>query len=188
VTQLEIENEVGGLVGGRKMTKHDENSCEHYELRLEDAAELAAERGEQIALSADLSTHVASCAHCSEALEAVSVSRSLLRAGFEPTAAPGPFFTKRVMAVIRAEEGRLAAQGSTFWSPMQHLAARIAMVAGVVVMGLTIYAYTFSGSSSLDSSSANATAYELVPHQQLDPQPQSKDEVLMSLVERTNAR
>jgi hypothetical protein len=168
------------------MTKHDENTCENYELRLEEAAELAAERGEQIALSTDLSTHVSSCAHCSETLEAVSVSRSILHAGLEPTAAPGPFFTKRVMAVIRAEENRLAAEGSTFWSPMQHLAARIAMVAGVLVMGLTIYAYTFSNSSSLDSSTTNATAYELVPHQQLDPQPQSKDEVLMSLVERSN--
>jgi hypothetical protein len=69
---------------------------------------------------------------------------------------------------------------------MQQLAARIAMVAGVLVMALTIYAYTFSNSASLDSSSTNATAYELVPHQQLDPQPQSKDEVLMSLVERNN--
>ena len=60
------------------------------------------------------------------------------------------------------------------------------LVASVLVMGLTIYAYTFSNSSSLDSSSVNAAAYELVPHQQLDPQPQSKDEVLMSLVERSN--
>jgi hypothetical protein len=167
------------------MTKHNEDSCENYELRLEDAAELAAERGEQIALSGDLFAHVSNCAHCSEALETISVSRSLLHAGLEPTAAPSPFFTKRVMAVIRAEEDRLAAQGSTFWSPMQHLAARIAMVAGVLVMALTIYAYTFNTSTAVDST-VNTTAYELVPHQQLDPQPQSKDEVLMSLVERTN--
>jgi hypothetical protein len=170
------------------MTKHNENSCEIYELQLEEAAELSNARGEQIALSPDLIAHIDTCAHCSEALNAISVSQSLLRSSLEPTAAPSAFFTKRVMAVIRAEEDRLASQGSTFWSPLQHLAARIALVASVLVMGLTIYAYTFSGSSSLDSSSANATAYELVPHQQLDPQPQSKDEVLMSLVERSNAR
>jgi len=171
------------------MTQHNENSCEHYELRLENAAELAAERGEQIALTADLSAHVSNCARCSEALEAVSTSRSLLRAGFEPTGAPGPFFAKRVMAVIRAEEERQASQGSIFWSPLQHLAARIAMGAGVIVMLLSVYAYTSHVSSSgVDSAGQNATAYELVPHQQLDPQPQSKDEVLMSLVERTNAR
>ena len=167
------------------MTKHNENSCENYELRLEDAADLASERGEQIALSADLIAHIDSCVHCSEALDAISVSQSLLRSNLEPTAAPSPFFTKRVVAVIRAEEDRLAAQGSTFWTPLQHLAARIAMVAGVLVMGLTIYAYTFSSSTSVDST-VNVTAYELVPHQQLDPQPQSKDEVLMSLVERSN--
>jgi hypothetical protein len=168
------------------MTKQNENSCEQFELQLADAAELSAERGEQIALSADLAAHVSNCARCSEALEAISVSRSLLHAGFEPTAAPSPFFAKRVMANIRAEENRLAAQGSTFWSPMQHLAARIAMVAGVLVMALTIYAYTFNSSTSVDST-VNVTAYELVPHQQLDPQPQSKDELLMSLVERSNA-
>jgi hypothetical protein len=170
------------------MTKQNENSCEIYELQLEDAAELSAERGEQIALSGDLIAHMESCVHCSESLDAISVSQSLLRSSLEPTAAPSPFFAKRVMAVIRAEEERHAAQGSIFWNPLQHLAARIAMVAGVLVMGLTIYAYTFSTSSSVESSTANAAAYELVPHQQLDPQPQSKDEVLMSLVERSNAR
>ena len=167
------------------MTKLNENSCEQFESQLADAAELAAERGQQIALRADSSAHLANCARCSDALDAVSVSRSILHAGLEPTAAPSPFFAKRVMAVIRAEENRLAAQGSTFWSPMQHLAARIAMVAGVLVMALTIYAYTFNSSTSVDST-VNVTAYELVPHQQLDPQPQSKDEVLLSLVERTN--
>ncbi len=41
-----------------KMTKQNENSCEIYELQLEDAAELSNERGEQIALSADLTAHV----------------------------------------------------------------------------------------------------------------------------------
>ncbi len=169
------------------MTKHNENSCENFELRLADAAELASERGEQIALSTDLSAHVSSCTGCSDALDAISVSRSLLLAGFEPTAAPSPFFAKRVMATIRAEEAQRA-QSSPFWSPLQHLAARIAMGAGIAVMALTAYAYTFSNSSNVDSSGTNATAYELVPHQQLDPQPQSKDEVLMSLVERSNAR
>jgi hypothetical protein len=170
------------------MTKHNENVCENYELRLEDAAELAAERGEQIALSPDLSAHVSSCARCSDALDAISVSRSLLLAGFEPTAAPSPFFAKRVMATIRAEEAQRT-QSSPFWSPLQHLAARIAMGAGIAVILLSGYAYSSSVSSdAVDNPSINAAAYELVPHQQLDPQPKSKDEVLMSLVERSNAR
>ena len=169
------------------MTKHNENICENYELRLADAAERAAERGEQIALSTDLSAHVSSCKRCSDALDAISVSRSLLLAGFEPTAAPSPFFAKRVMANIRAEE-TLRAQSSPFWSPLQHLAARIAMGAGIAVILLSGYAYSSSVSSTGGDSGQNAAAYELVPHQQLDPQPQSKDEVLMSLVERSNAR
>ncbi|HEY4840019.1 MAG TPA: hypothetical protein VIH72_15485 [Candidatus Acidoferrales bacterium] len=170
------------------MTKHNEDFCENYELRLADAAELAAERGEQIALSTDLSAHVSSCTRCSDALDAISVSRSLLLAGFEPTEAPSPFFAKRVMATIRSEEAQRA-QSSPFWSPLQHLAARIAMGAGIAVILLSGYAYSSSVSSTgADTSGQNAAAYELVPHQQLDPQPQSKDEVLMSLVERSNAR
>jgi negative regulator of sigma E activity len=163
---------------------NNENSCEKFEARLEDAAE----RGQQIALSDDLSAHVANCAHCRESLEAVAVSQSLLRSALEPTVAPGPFFTKRVMAVIRAEEARQAAQGSIFWSPLRQLAARVAMTAAVIVMALTVYAFSSRTAFSGVSSAQSDTAYELVPHQQLDPQPQSKDEVLMSLVERTNAR
>lgn len=165
------------------MTMNNENSCEMFEARLEDAAE----RGNQIALSGDLSAHVSNCAHCRESLEAVALSQSLLRSGLEPTVAPGPFFTKRVMAVIRVEEARQAAQGSIFWSPLRHLAARMAMTAAVIVMALTIYAYS-SGTAFSGVAAQNETSYELVPHQQLDPQPQSKDDVLMSLVERSNAR
>jgi negative regulator of sigma E activity len=168
------------------MTMH--NSCEAFEARLEDAAQIAAERGEQIALDADLSAHVSDCAHCRESLEAVTISRSLLRAGLAPTGEPNPFFAERVMAVIRAEEQRQAAQGSIFWSPLQHLAARMAMVAGVVVMALTVYLYSVGTTSSSVATAQNDTSYELVPHQQLEPQPQSKDDVLMSLVERPNAR
>jgi hypothetical protein len=165
------------------MTLQNNNSCEQFEARLEDAVEF----GQQIALTEDLSAHVAGCANCREAFEAVAVSRSLLRFGLEPTAAPGPFFAKRVIAVICAEEERVAAQGSIFWSPLQHLAARMAMAAGVIVMALTVYVYTFGRTGGV-TTAQNETSYELVPHQQLDPQPQSKDDVLMSLVERSNAR
>src|ERR1700722_10575210 len=166
------------------MTMNNENSCEKFEARMEDAAE----RGQQIALTNDLSAHLSSCAHCRESLEAVALSQSLLRSGLEPTVAPGPFFTKRVMAVIRAEEARQLAQGSIFWSPLRDLAARMAMTAAVIVMALTIYAYSSGAVFSGGAAAQNETSYELVPHQQLDPQPQSKDDVLLSLVERSNAR
>ncbi len=80
-------------------------------------------------------------------VQAVSLSQSILRENLDLTAAPGPFFTKRVMAVIRAEEERLAAQSSVFWSPLQHLAARMAMGAGVIVMALT---WTFTRLAKLE--------------------------------------
>ncbi len=42
------------------MTLQNKNSCEQFEARLEDAAEL----GQQIALTEDLSAHVSGCANC----------------------------------------------------------------------------------------------------------------------------
>lgn len=169
-------------------SKSFEGGCEQIEARLEDAAELAVERGEGLALSADLAAHVSNCARCSEKLDAMALSRSLLRSGLEPAAQPGPYFIARVMAAIRAEEGRRSDESLVFWRPLEHLAARMAMAAAMVVMLLSFYAYAYVlPQSRVDEVSQNQPV-ELVPHQQADAQPQTKDEVLMSLVEGGNGR
>lgn len=169
-------------------TKLSRTACEQYEAKLEDAVELAAERGEGLSLSADLAAHVAVCVRCAEALDSVELSMALLHWGLQPTAAPGPWFSTRVLAAIRAEEDRHASQRILFWRPLEHLAARMAMTAAMIVMALTVYVYAYVVPRNNAGPVAQTETYELVPQPQVDPQPQSKDEVLMSILERTNAR
>jgi hypothetical protein len=164
------------------------NSCEQYEAMLEDAADLAVERGGKLAPNADLAAHMASCERCGQAADAFAVSRSLLRSGLKPNAGPGPYFASRVMAVIRAEEDRLATQRLVFWRPLERLAARMAVGAATVVMLLSFYVYVVVAPQVNSEETAQAQSFELVPHQQVDPQPQTKDDVLLSLAEVSNGR
>jgi hypothetical protein len=164
------------------------SACEHYEARLEDAVENAAERGEGLSLSADLAAHVSGCKLCSETLDSVALSKALLRWGLEPTAGPGPGFATRVLAAIRAEEDRRTSRRLVFWLPVEHLAGRMAMAAAMVVFALTVYVYAYVVPQTKVGTTAQIEYYELVPQPQMDPEPQSKDEVLMSILERNHAR
>jgi hypothetical protein len=163
-------------------TKKTNSACEPYEARLADAVDRAAERGQQLSLGADLAAHVASCAQCREGVDAAELSRVLLRWGLEPTVGAQPGFMTRVFAQIRAEEQRRAAQKISFWAPLEHLAGRVALAAcaAVMVMSFYIYAYVEPGAPIQEVT-------ELV--QQPDTQqPQTPDEVLISLAERGNVR
>lgn len=164
------------------------STCEKYAVRLEDAVENAAERGEGLSLSADLAAHVADCKHCSETLDSVALSKALLRWGLEPTAGPGPGFARRVVAAIRAEEDRRTSRKMVFWLPVEQLAGRMAMAAAMVVFALTVYVYAYIVPQTRVGSTAQVESYELVQQPQVDPEPQSKDEVLMSILERNHAR
>jgi hypothetical protein len=158
------------------------SACEQYEARLADAVEFAAERGQELSLGADLAAHVAVCPDCRAGVESVDLGRALLRWGLEPTAAAPMGFMTRVFAQIRAEEERRAAQKITFWGPLEHLAGRVALAAcaAVMVMSFYIYAYVAPGGTTQEVT-------ELV--QQPDTQqPQTPDEVLISLAERGNVR
>jgi hypothetical protein len=163
-------------------TRKTNSACEPYEARLADAVDRAAERGQELSLGADLAAHVASCAGCRAGIESADLSRELLRWGLEPTAGAQPGFMTRVFAQIRAEEERRAAQRITFWSPIEHLAGRVALAAcaAVMVMSFYIYAYVAPNTTTQEVT-------ELV--QQPDTQqPQTPDEVLISLAERGNVR
>lgn len=164
------------------------SACEQYEARLEDAVENATERGESLSLSADLAAHVSGCKHCSESLDSVALSRALLRWGLQPTAGPGPGFATRVLAAIRSEEDRRTSRKVVFWLPVEHLAGRLAMAAAMVVFALTVYVYAYVVPQTKVGTTAQIESYELVPQPQMDPEPQSKDDVLMSILERNYAR
>ena len=166
--------------------KKTDAQCEPYVSRLEDAANAAAERGEELSLSADLASHVAGCEDCRAGVDARRLSSALLQWGFEPTVGPGTGFTRRVIAHIRVEEDRRLTQGKIFWRPLEHLAGRVALATGLAVLLLSFYVYAFVMPQGGPAGVTQADNYELVPHQQVDPQPQSKDDVLLSLVEKNN--
>ncbi|HUK30850.1 MAG TPA: hypothetical protein VLV89_07030 [Candidatus Acidoferrum sp.] len=156
--------------------------CEPYEARLTDAVERAAERGQELSLSADLALHVSSCARCREGVESAELSRALLRWGFDPADGLRPGFMTRVSAAIRAEEDRRAAQRTIFWSPLEHLAGRVALVACAVVMVVSFYVYSYVAPNG-----PGQEVTELVQQPDIQ-QPQTPDEVLISLAERGNVR
>jgi hypothetical protein len=156
--------------------------CEPYEAKIADAVERAAERGQEISLSADLALHVSNCACCREGVEGAELSRALLRWGLEPSAGPRPGFMTRVFATIRAEEERRAAQKTTFWRPLEHLAGRVALGACAVVMVVSFYVISY-----VVPNGTGQDVTELVQQPDIQ-QPQTPDEVLVSLVERNNVR
>ena len=137
-------------------------ACEQYESKLADAVERAAERGQE--------------------LSSAELSRALLRWGLEPTLGAPLGFMTRVFAAIRVEEERLTTQRISFWRPLEHLAGRVALAAcaAVMVVSFYVYAYVAPHGQSQDVT-------ELVQQPDIQ-QPQTPDDVLMSLAERTNVR
>jgi hypothetical protein len=170
--------------GGKKMWNvwKRKTGCEPYEGKLADAVERAAEREQDVSLSADLALHVSSCARCREGVENAELSRALLRWGLDPAEGPRPGFMTRVVASIRAEEERRAARKTTFWSPLEHLAGRVAVAACAAVMVVSFYVYAYVAPNE-----ASTDVTELVQQPDIQ-QPQTPDDVLISLAERGNVR
>lgn len=157
--------------------------CSEFEARLESALE-SADSGARAALAPDLAQHLQSCEACSAAFEDAALGRSLLQTALVP-AVPSYAFSTRVLATIRSEEARIA-QGSIFWRPLEHLAAKVALVAATAVMLLSLYVYGFvprNGSGSV----AQDQNFTLVPQPE-NQQPATKDDVLLYLAESGHAR
>jgi hypothetical protein len=160
--------------------------CDDYALRLENVLE-AAEAGEQVSLDPDLQGHVANCGRCLAAFEDAGLGRTLLRWGIAPAPEPGFGFSTRVLATIRAEQQRRAPGGSIFWRPVELLAGRVALAAATVVMLLGFYVYAFVVPQAR-SAELGQEISALVPQPEIQPAPQTKDDVLVLLAEHDNGR
>jgi hypothetical protein len=161
----------------------NEDLCNDFAARLESALE-SAEGSARPPLAPDLEQHLRNCESCSVAFEDATLGRSLLQSALAP-AVPSYAFSTRVLATIRSEEA-LAAQGSIFWRPLEHLAAKVALVAATCVMLLSFYVYGFmprNGSGSV----AQDHTYTLVPQPE-NQQPATKDDVLLYLAESGHGR
>jgi len=158
------------------------NACKKYEAKLEDFLNGV----QDPAAAEELEAHLPRCAGCREALEAARLSRNLLHAGIEPAPEPGGAFATRVIAAIRAEEGkRLAA--SEFWRPLEVLASRLALTAAAALLVLAVYSFEFARPPHPQPSASNQSQVsEGFPEPA--PQPTDKDEILLSLAESSHGR
>jgi len=93
--------------------------------------------------------HLESCANCRIAFDAAGEGARLFRvAGFAlETAAPGPAFSRIVMARIGLEKERRAAERSSYWQPFVSLAWRFAATAMLALMLLLTYVVRGRGRS-----------------------------------------
>lgn len=157
-------------------------ACRGQEALLEDflAGKLSGAEADQ------LSAHIESCAACRGALEAARRSTLLLRESLVPAQDPGPFFATRVMALIRAEEGRRALAGA-IWKPLETLAWRLALTAAIALAFLVGYGVRSSLSQSPD---VQVTRQPDTQEIFLEPvrQPLDRDEMLMAIAEKNHGR
>lgn len=144
--------------------------CRRYEASLETALDGAAD--------ADLAEHLAHCAGCSAALERAQLTGEWLRAAQHSTADADSMFVTRVMSRIRGEQ-EVRATASAFWVPVQLLASRVAMAAGMVLLVLSLYVYKSAPRQTVQQQGARMEATGEFP--QPPAQPADKDEVLASL-------
>jgi anti-sigma factor RsiW len=109
-------------------------ACTEFEVQLEDfvSNELSPAQHDRIA------AHLRECSACSDAVEFATVSRQVLQHSSEEVADPGPFFTRRVMASVRAEEER-APGGGGFWKFLEVLSLRAAWSAAAALALLLTY-------------------------------------------------
>jgi anti-sigma factor RsiW len=133
-----------------------------------------------------LTTHLQSCTACRGALEEARRSTLLLRVGLVPAQDPGPFFATRVMALIRAEEGRRALSGA-IWRPLETLAWRLALTAAMALAFLVGYGVRSTLSQSPE---VQVTRQPDTPEIFPEPvrQPLDRDEMLMAIAEKNHGR
>jgi predicted anti-sigma-YlaC factor YlaD len=149
------------------------SACARYEALLEDYLEGAPGDVE----TKEVETHLERCIACREALEAARLGSELVSESIAPAAEPGGAFATRVLARIREAEG----QQAQFWRPLEVLASRVAVTAGVLLLVLGGYLVEFRPASAPQS--AQTAISENFP--ELGGQP-PQDEILPALAGNGN--
>src|ERR1700720_1377619 len=112
--------------------------CPEYQASLEDVLR---EGEASIEPNSALARHLQVCADCREALSDALIASKLMRHARYPENAVSGAFVTRVMASIR--EAAEAAP-SAIWRPLELLASRMALVAAVVLLALSVYLREFT--------------------------------------------
>jgi len=153
-----------------------EFGCPEYQASLEDAVRDGAPCIEP---GSPLQRHLETCAGCQQAFsDAVTASKLMVYA--RPLKEPSPAFVTRVMASVR--EASQAAPA--IWRPLELLASRVALVAAVVLLALSVYLREFA---PVRDTAAINTGTEIGAGLPEPPaQPADADEVLMTLADSGN--
>ena len=152
-------------------------ACGEYEARLESYLD-SAENG---AADPEVTAHLERCPACREALEDARLARELLRESLEPAVEPSGAFATRVLASIRDAETRR----QQFWRPLEILASRLAAVAAMALLALSIYLFESASARSPARGTSQTEVGEGFP--ELGGRA-SQDEVLLTFVENRNGR
>jgi predicted anti-sigma-YlaC factor YlaD len=157
-------------------------ACRGQEALLEDflAGKLSGSETEQ------LTAHLQSCAACRGALEDARQSTLLLRESLLAMQDPGTFFATRVMALIRAEEGRRALAGA-IWRPLETLSWRLALTAAMALAFLVGYGVRSNLSQSPEVQMTRQPEAQEIFSEPIR-QPLDRDAMLMAIAERNHER
>jgi hypothetical protein len=153
-----------------------EFGCPEYQASLEDVVRDGAPCIEP---GSPLQRHLEICVDCKQALSD-AVTASKLMAHARPLKEPSAAFVTRVMASVR--EASQAAP--TIWRPLELLASRVALVAAVILLALSVYLREFA--PARDAAAINAGTEIGAGLPEPPAQPANADEVLMSLADPGN--
>jgi hypothetical protein len=161
--------------------------CGKYEARLEDYLHGADDP--------ELSDHLLRCGACLTALEKSRTGAQLLRDAWEPVRETSVAtsldsdsgFLAGVMAKIRDEEIR-AKSPAAFWNPLEFLASRLSLTAAMVLFVLSAYMVGFAPRHAPTRPLSAQTELNAADFPQPPGDPDSNEEVLQSLVERSYGR
>jgi hypothetical protein len=134
-------------------------------------------------MDARLKAHLRECALCHEAVETAALASRLVL-GEQPPVRVSEAFVTRVMAAIR-EQQVLLTGSAAIWRPLELLASRVAVIASVVLLGLTLYLAEFAPARNVVAVSSPPEIGAGLPERPAFPA--SDDDVLISLAEMTNA-
>jgi predicted anti-sigma-YlaC factor YlaD len=149
--------------------------CPEYQASLEDVLR---EGEAYIEPNSALDRHLQSCGNCRQAMKDALVASQLMRHARYPENAPSPAFVTRVMASIR--EATQAAPNA-LWRPLELLASRMALVAAVALLALSVYLREFAPARGAVAVNAPVEIGAVMPEPPATPA--DADEVLMSLAD-----
>ncbi len=162
-------------------SKKKATGCPSYRARLQKSL---VEGAVDMEADAGLSAHVAECARCREALDDAWLASRLVRDAQRPVEHSSEAFVTRVMIAVR-DAGSRVSDPETIWQPLEFLASRVALVAGVVLLAFSLYLAQWAPVRATPPIAAPAEAGAGLPEPPASPA--TADEILMSLAEVGNA-